>query len=90
MWSICTFASGELSGVEVPLLETAWSLVRAGSLCEGVDLSIVRVAAHWTCRDCQASLDRAVACSSARRVAASRALDRGDDLVLDRIEMEVA
>ncbi|MBW2385932.1 MAG: hydrogenase maturation nickel metallochaperone HypA [Deltaproteobacteria bacterium] len=80
---------GELSGVEVSLLETAWSLVRAGSLCEGVDLSIVRVAAHWTCRDCQASLDRGgllVCQTCGGRVV----LSTGDDLVLDRIEMEVA
>lgn len=80
---------GELSGVEVPLLEKAWSLVRAGSACDGVDLTVKGVAAHWTCRECQASLDRGcvlVCQSCGGRVT----LSEGDDLVLDRIEMEVA
>jgi len=79
---------GELSGVEVGLLETAWSLVRERSLCADLDLDIVRVTACWTCTDCDAELPRGglLVC----RTCGGRArLTGGDELLLDRIEMEV-
>jgi len=79
---------GEFSGVEVPLLETAWTLVRERSVCDGVDLAIRTVAARWACADCDTELRRGAVltcdvCGGAARLAA------GDELVLDRIEMEV-
>ena len=79
---------GELSGVEAGLLENAWSLVRERSLCSGLDLEIVRVTACWTCTDCDAELPRGgllvcQICGGRARLAA------GDELVLDRIDMEV-
>lgn len=79
---------GELSGVEVPLLETAWSLVRERSLCDGVDLSIQRIAAGWACTDCAAGIE--VGSLLACGICGGRAtLTAGDELILDRIEMEV-
>jgi hydrogenase nickel incorporation protein HypA/HybF len=80
---------GELSGVEVELLETAWSLVRERSLCEGVELTIARIEALWTCRSCSGPIERGgllacTACGGPARLAT------GDELVLDRIEMEVS
>jgi hydrogenase nickel incorporation protein HypA/HybF len=80
---------GALSGVEVPLLETAWSLVRERSPCDGVDLTIQRVPARWSCARCDASIATGAplvcpACGGRARLTA------GEELVLDRIEMEVA
>jgi hydrogenase nickel incorporation protein HypA/HybF len=79
---------GELSGVEVDLLETAWSLVRERSCCDGVDLAISRVEASWECTGCGRRIARGglLACSSCGENAR---LVCGDELVLDRIELEV-
>ena len=79
---------GELSGVEVDLLETAWSLVRERSVCEGVPLTISRVDACWTCQRCDEPIARGGLLACADCGGAAR-LTTGDELVLDRIEMEV-
>ena len=79
---------GELSGVEVPLLETAWSVARTGGLCETASLVVRGVPALWECPRCA----EAVAPGLALRCGACRVpvhLARGDELVLERIEMEV-
>jgi len=80
---------GALSGVEVPLLETAWSLVRERSVCDGVDLTIRCVPAHWSCARCDSAIGAGAplvcpACGGRAKLTA------GEELVLDRIEMEVA
>jgi hydrogenase nickel incorporation protein HypA/HybF len=79
---------GEAAGVEVPLLETAWSLVRERSLCDGVDLTIERVSAHWQCAECESPIPAGerLACP---RCGGRASLTSGDELMLDRIEMEV-
>lgn len=79
---------GELAGVEIYLLETAWSLVRERSLCDRVDLDIEFVEARWQCSRCDLELARGglLSCPDC----GSRAkLSAGDELVLARIEMEV-
>jgi hydrogenase nickel incorporation protein HypA/HybF len=80
---------GELSGVEVPLLETAWSLVRERSVCEAAALAVRAVPARWECPRCEKTVApglvlRCEACELPAQ------LVRGDELVLERIEMEVA
>jgi hydrogenase nickel incorporation protein HypA/HybF len=79
---------GEMAGVEIPMLETAWSLVRERSICEGVDLTIRRVRTRWECKDCESAIPLGAqlvcpACGGRARLAT------GDELFLDRIEMEV-
>jgi len=86
--SALALSVGALSGVEIELLETAWSLVRERSCCDGVDLAITRVAARWACAECGApiapgGLLRCDDCGASARLAC------GDELVLERIEMEV-
>jgi len=78
---------GDLAGVEVDLLETAWSLVRERSCCDGVDLAITRVEACWACTECEREIERGslLACPDC---GAKAKLMSGDELVLDRIEME--
>ena len=80
---------GSLAGVEKDLLRSAYELCREGTICSGVELLIEPVEARWACGRC----GRAVApgeiltcpvCGSPARLTA------GDEIVLDRIEMEVA
>lgn len=79
---------GEVAGVEVDLLRTAYGVFRERTLCENAELSIVSVPARWECPRCGAPVVRGAAlrcfdCAVPARLAA------GDEIVLDRIEMEV-
>ena len=79
---------GQLSGVEVDLLRTAYEVFREGTPCEGAPLSIVTVPARWACSRCEGpiaagTLLRCPECGAPARLAA------GDEIVLERIEMEV-
>jgi hydrogenase nickel incorporation protein HypA/HybF len=80
---------GELSGVETSLLATAYDVFRERTICERAPLEIAAVPAVWACRDCGAVVPaggplRCVACG------APAVLREGDEILLDRIEMEVA
>ena len=79
---------GEQSGIELELLRTAYATFRAGSACAKAELELVQVPTVWRCRHC----DRPIAegavlrCPSCGRPAR---LASGDDIILERIEMEV-
>lgn len=80
---------GALSGVEIALLETAYETFRERSCCEGATLAIERVPARWACPRCRVELApgallRCGGCGAPAR------LESGDEIVLARIEMEVA
>ncbi len=80
---------GEMAGVDVDLLTTAYLLFRDGTLCAHAPLEIATVAAEWTCRECGTRIVpgaplRCVACGG------TPALRKGDEILLERIEMEVA
>ena len=82
-------AIGELAGVDCGLLTTAYEVFRDGPLCERASLTIDRIAARWECSRCGAAIARSgflrcVPCNAAARLAA------GDEIVLQRIELEVA
>lgn len=79
---------GELSGVEPELLATAFETFQAGTCCEGASLEIDFVKATWACRRCATPIaadDSTLcpACGGAPR------LVRGDELYLDRLELEI-
>jgi hydrogenase nickel incorporation protein HypA/HybF len=79
---------GELSGVEIDLLEKAFLAFRGRSLCNRAELEIHPVTAEWSCPRCQrptvpGGFLRCPECGVPARLA------RGDEIVLDRIEMEV-
>ncbi len=80
---------GELAGVEVSLLETAWETFRERTCCEGAALEIERVPARWCCPRCRLELAPGARLCCARCGASAR-LEGGDEIVLARIEMEVA
>ena len=79
---------GELSGVDVGLLDTAWRTFRVRTLCDAAPMEIERVPARWECGPCGTAvpavgLKRCPVCGGPARLA------QGDDIVLDRIVMEV-
>jgi hydrogenase nickel incorporation protein HypA/HybF len=80
---------GDLAGVDPTLLQTAYDTFRAGTICERAPLSIERVLARWQCPRCGFSLSRGASlrCSSCGTPAR---LAVGDEILLQRIEMEVA
>lgn len=79
---------GELSGVEMDLLTTAYETFRERTICEGAELSLQLVPARWECPDCGGGIGRGdvLMCPSC---AVPARLVEGDEIMLDRIEMEV-
>lgn len=80
---------GELAGIEIELLRTAYDTIRRGTPCEAAPLEITSVDARWECPRCATAIARGEALQCATCGAAAR-LATGDEIVLDRIEMEVA
>jgi hydrogenase nickel incorporation protein HypA/HybF len=79
---------GELSGVDAGLLDTAWRTFRVHTICEAADMDVEVVPACWECPACGAGVTRGgllrcPACGAAAR------LKQGDEIVLNRIVMEV-
>ena len=79
---------GEQSGVELDLLRTAYTTFRARSACAEAELELVQVPAIWRCLRCDLSIPagallRCPSCGHPAR------LTSGDDIILERIEMEV-
>jgi hydrogenase nickel incorporation protein HypA/HybF len=79
---------GELSGVDAGLLDTAWRTFRVRTICEDAPMEVEIVAACWECPACGTGAPRGgplrcPACGGAVR------LKHGDEIVLNRIVMEV-
>jgi hydrogenase nickel incorporation protein HypA/HybF len=79
---------GELAGVDVDLLLTAYETFRERSICDGAEMAVTQVAAEWRCPHCNVlihpgSVLRCTACDL------PASLTSGDEIYLDRIEMEV-
>jgi hydrogenase nickel incorporation protein HypA/HybF len=79
---------GELSGVEIELLVTAFETFRERTPLAETELSVRPVAARWECPRCHQPRARGAilacpACGVPARLAA------GDEIMLDRIELEV-
>jgi hydrogenase nickel incorporation protein HypA/HybF len=79
---------GELSGVEVALLATAYRTFRERTICERAELEVQTVAARWECPACGRAIGRGDLLSCPACAVPAR-LAEGDEIMLDRIEMEV-
>jgi len=79
---------GELSGVEPELLRCAYRTFRERTICADAELEIETVPASWICPRCDCEIERGAAlrCPGCGRPGSLRG---GDELILDRIEMEV-
>jgi len=81
---------GESSGVDADLFQTAFEVVSLeDGLCRGASLRIQRVPASWRCTRCDRGLASGddLAC---RECGSPATLVTGDELVLDRLELEMA
>lgn len=82
-------AIGALSGVEPPLLASAFELARTGTCAQAAELELRTIEPRWVCREC----DRAIPPGDALRCGdcdAPARLAAGDEMILERLEMEVA
>jgi len=79
---------GALSGVEPALLASAYEVFRAGTPCAGAPLDLVTGGPRWRCTRCEAGVPAsgALVCPRCRD---RSALVAADEIVLERIEMEV-
>lgn len=80
---------GELSGVEMELLASAYRMCREDTLCAGAELVIHPVEKRWVCPKCEKPLPEGeiLFCPSCEVPAR---LTQGDEILLQRIEMEVS
>ena len=80
---------GELSGVDCELLATAFEVFRAGTICEHASMAIERVPAIWRCPKCEGPIARGnmLRCRECDEPAR---LTSGDEIILQRIELEVS
>lgn len=78
---------GELSGVELDLLKTAFDTFRERTICDNAELTINTVAPAWACPSCERKVERGsiLRCDTCGRPAR---MVRGDEIILERIEME--
>jgi hydrogenase nickel incorporation protein HypA/HybF len=79
---------GELSGVDPELLKLAFETFRERTICEGAELALRLVPASWVCRSCGQPLpkDAVLRCEECGQPGK---LSQGDEIILDRLEMEV-
>lgn len=79
---------GALSGVEPALLASAYDVFRTGTSCADAPLDLVTGCAPWRCARCDVDVPpgAALACP---RCGERSALGAADEIVLERIEMEV-
>jgi hydrogenase nickel incorporation protein HypA/HybF len=80
---------GELAGVELDLLRTAFELFRERTVCERAELALELVPAIWRCPRCARVIapGAVLRCADCNRPAR---LDAGGDIILERIELEVS
>jgi len=80
---------GELAGVEIELLKTAYDTIRHRTVCEDAELDVTRVNARWECPQCRTAIARGAALRCATCGQPAR-LASGDEIMLDQIEVEAA
>jgi len=80
---------GQLSGVEPDLFASAYEVLRAGTLCAGAELVIAREEVEWRCGVCGTTVPvgNELVCPDCGW---PPRLIRGDDLTLEKIDLEVA
>jgi len=79
---------GELAGVDPVLLVSAFAMCRVATVCEAAELDVETVAVRWQCGACGQAIAagevlRCPGCGAAARLVG------GDEIVLERVELEV-
>ncbi len=84
-----TVAIGAAAGVEPELLSRAYEIFREGTICAGAELCVRRVEEQWACPDCGRPIARGEILRCLRCARPAQMVS-GDEIILERIEMEVA
>ena len=79
---------GELAGVEIELLRTAFETIRYRTRCERAELDVRQIEARWECPACGTVIRRGVALRCGDCDVPAR-LSAGDEIMLEQIELEV-
>lgn len=82
-------AIGELSGVETELLSRAYETFRDRTLCSQAELIIHPVPARWECPRCSRSSEKGAALLCPE-CGLPLHLEEGEEIILERIGLEVA
>ncbi len=80
---------GELSGVDPQLLATAYETFRAGTVCQGAALELKCVEAGWACPACRRPIPRGAPLSCPECGGPAKLPPGADEILLERVEMEV-
>jgi hydrogenase nickel insertion protein HypA len=80
---------GAQAGVDVDLFKTAFMTFRERTMCEHADLEVSIVPLQWECVACGRTIEPGTPLHCPRCLRPAR-LRTGDEIMLDRIEMEVA
>jgi hydrogenase nickel incorporation protein HypA/HybF len=79
---------GRSAGVDVPLLKTAYDTFRVKTICDDAPLEVDEVPEVWTCPAGHGDIvpGRKLTCETCGRPAR---MASGDEIVLERLELEV-
>jgi len=79
---------GRSAGVDVPLLITAYDTFRVRTICDAAPLDVDEVPERWTCPAGHGDIaaGRPLSCPACGRPAR---MASGDEIVLERLELEV-
>lgn len=83
-----TVAIGSAAGVEAELFSKAYDMFREGTVCAGAELCVRHVEERWACPECGRPIARGEILSCPRCGRPAQMIS-GDEIVLERIEMEV-
>ena len=80
---------GEQAGVDVDLFKTAFVTFRDRTMCAGAELEVEVVPVKWECIECGKPIEAGEPLHCPYCLHPARMVG-GDEIILDRIEMEVA
>lgn len=80
---------GELAGVDIELFKTAYLTFRERTICEHAELEVRVVPVEWACKACGRRIAAGAPLRCPNCLSPAR-LVGGDEIILDRIELEVA
>ena len=80
---------GEHAGVDIDLFKTAYLTFRERTVCEHAPLDVVIVPIEWACPSCGRRIETGTVLRCPDCMAPAQ-LIAGDEIILERIEMEVA
>lgn len=79
---------GEVAGIDVSLLQTAYDTFRPGTMCADAPLEIEQVPVRWSCPAGHGDIEPGTPLACPRCAQPARLIS-GDEIILERLELEV-